>query len=59
MNISFEELMELARKATMYDAIINYIREMPYANRNDIIAITGENICMDSVFSEKEGDFND
>lgn len=59
MNITFEELMELARKATMYDAIINYMREMPYANRNDIIAITGENICMDSVFSEKEGDFND
>ena len=59
MNITFEELMELARKATMYDAIINYIREMPYANRNDIIAITGENICMDNVFSEKEGDFND
>ena len=59
MSITFEELMELARKATMYDAIINYMREMPYANRNDIIAITGENICMDSVFSEKEGDFND
>ena len=59
MSITFEELMELARKATMYDAIINYMRELPYANRNDIIAITGENICMDSVFSEKEGDFND
>ena len=59
MCITFEELMELARKATMYDAIINYIREMPYANRNDIIAITGENICMDNVFPEKEGDFND
>ena len=59
MNISFEELMELARKATMYDAIINYIRENPYANRNDIIAITGENICMDSAFPEKAGDFHD
>ena len=53
MNISFEELMELARKATMYDAIVNFIRENPYANRNDIIAITGENICMDSAFPEK------
>lgn len=59
MNITFEELMELSRKATMYDAIINYIREMPYANRNDIIAITGENICMDSVLPEKAGDFDD
>ena len=59
MNISFEELMELVKKATMYDAIINYIRENPYANRNDVIAITGENICMDNVFSEKAGDFDD
>ena len=59
MNITFEELMELARKATMYDAIVNFIRENPYASRSDIIAITGENICMDSVFSEKEGDFDD
>ena len=59
MNITFEELMELARKATMYDAIINYIRENPYANRNDVIAITGENICMDNVFPEKAGDFDD
>ena len=59
MNISFEELMELARKATMYDAIVNFIRENPYANRNDIIAITGENICMDSAFPEKVGDFDD
>ena len=59
MSITFEELMELARKATMYDAIINYMREMPYANRNDIIAITGENICMDSALPEKAGDFDD
>ena len=59
MNITFEELMELARKATMYDAIINFIRENPYANRNDIIAITGENICMNNPFPEKVGDFND
>ena len=59
MNISFEELMELARKATMYDAIINYIREMPYANRNDIIAITGEDIHLDNFFPAKEGDFDD
>lgn len=59
MNISFEEIMELAHKATMYDAIINFIRENPYANRNDIIAITGENICMDSAFPEKAGDFVD
>lgn len=56
MNITFEELMELARKATMYDAIVNFIRENPYANRNDIIAITGENICMDNDFPEKAGD---
>ena len=59
MNITFEELMELARKATMYDAIINFIRENPYASRSDIIAITGEDIHLDNFFPAKEGDFDD
>lgn len=59
MSITFEELMELARKATMYDAIINYIRENPYASRSDIIAITGEDINLDNFFPAKEGDFHD
>ena len=59
MGITFEELMELSRKATMYDAIINYIKENPYANRNDIIAITGEDIHLDNFFPAKEGDFDD
>ncbi len=42
MNISFEEIVELARKATLYETIINYIKSSRYVSKEDILAFLGE-----------------
>ena len=45
MNISYEELAELLRKATLLDTVINYLKAKGiYATANDILAIVGEPI---------------
>ena len=45
MNISYEELAELLRKATLLDTVINYLKSKGiYATANDILAIVGEPI---------------
>ena len=45
MNISYEELTELLRKATLFDTVINYLKAKGiYATANDILAIVGEPI---------------
>lgn len=43
MDINFKDLMELSRKATMYDAIIAYVKTRDiYASKDDILAFAGE-----------------
>lgn len=42
MDINFKDLMELSRKATMYDAIISYIKTKNYIDKDDILAFAGE-----------------
>ena len=45
MNLSYEELAELLRKATLFDTVINYLKAKGiYATANDILAIVGETI---------------
>ena len=45
MNLSYEELAELLRKATLFDTVINYLKAKGiYATANDILAIVGEPI---------------
>ena len=45
MNLSYEELAELLRKATLLDTGINYLTAKGiYATANDILAIVGEPI---------------
>lgn len=42
MDMDFKEFMELARKATLYDSIINYIKSCKYFSRADILYFVGE-----------------
>ena len=45
MNLSYEELAELIKKATLLDTVINYLKAKGiYATANDILAIVGEHI---------------
>ena len=54
MNISYEELAELLRKATLLDAVINYLKAKGiYATANDILAIVGEPIHEDEKEESK------
>ena len=43
MNLSYEELSELLRKAAVLDIIINYLKlRGAYATVDDVLAIAGE-----------------
>ena len=42
MDMDFKEFMELARKATLYDGIINYLKSNKYFSREDILYFVGE-----------------
>ena len=43
MNISYEELAELLRKATLLDTVITYLKAKGiYATVDDVLAIAGE-----------------
>ena len=43
MDINFKDLMELARKAALYDGIISYIKNKGiFATKEDILAFVGE-----------------
>ena len=54
MNISYEELAELLRKATLLDTVINYLKAKGiYATANDILAIVGEPIHEDEKEESK------
>ena len=42
MDINFKDLMELSRKATMYDALVRYVKTKIYIDKDDILAFAGE-----------------
>ena len=42
MDINFKDLWELARKAALFDGIINYIKSNKYPSREDILSFVGE-----------------
>ena len=42
MDINFKDLWELARKAVLFDGIINYIKSNKYFSREDILSFVGE-----------------
>ena len=42
MKITIEQIAEYLRKASMYDAIINYTKASKYFSREDILAFAGE-----------------
>ena len=54
MNLSYEELAALLRKATLLDTVINYLKAKGiYATANDILAIVGEPIDEDEKEENK------
>ena len=42
MDINFKDLWELARKAALFDGIINYIKSNKYFSREDILSFVCE-----------------
>ena len=42
MDINFKDLWELARKAALFDGIINYVKSNKYLSREDILSFVGE-----------------
>lgn len=42
MDINFKDLMELSRKAALFDGIINYVKSCKYLSREDILCFVGE-----------------
>ena len=42
MDINFKDLWELARKAALFDGIINYVKSSKYLSREDILSFLGE-----------------
>lgn len=42
MDINFKGLWELARKAALFDGIINYVKSNKYLSREDILSFVSE-----------------
>lgn len=42
MDINFKDLMELARKAALYDGIISFAKTRSFIAKEDILAFAGE-----------------
>ena len=42
MDINFKDLWEIARKAALFDGIINYVKSNKYFSRKDILSFVGE-----------------
>ena len=42
MDINFKDLWELARKAALFDGIINYVKSNKYLSREAILSFVGE-----------------
>ena len=56
MDMDFKEFMELARKATLFDGIINYVKSNKYLSREDILSIVGESEPVENT--PEDGDEN-
>ena len=55
MDIKYEDLAELIRKATKYDMLVNFCVNNKFANRDDILCFAG---IEGEKFSFKEGESN-
>lgn len=44
MDISMDHFLELAKKAALYDGIINYTKNSKYLVKEDILVFAGEDI---------------
>ncbi len=42
MKMEMNDFLELVRKAAMYDAVINYIKNTKYVDRKDVLTFAGE-----------------
>ena len=42
MDINFKDLWELARKAALFDGIINYVKKSEFCVSSEILAFAGE-----------------
>ena len=42
MDINFKDLWEIARKAALFDGIINYVKSNKYFSKEDILSFVGE-----------------
>lgn len=57
MKITIEQITEYIRKASMYDAIINYTKTSKYFSREDILAFAGEPDTAEKQEDITDGDF--
>lgn len=57
MEITIEQITEYIRKASMYDAIINYTKASMYFSREDILAFAGEPDTAEKAEDITDGDF--
>ncbi len=57
MEISIEKIAEYIRKASMYDAIINYTKASMYFSREDILAFAGEPDTAEKAEDITDGNF--
>lgn len=55
MEIKFDEIMELSRKAALFDGIISYVKSNNYVSRDEILAFAGEIDAL-SDDDSKDGD---
>ena len=56
MDINFNDLWELARKAALFDGIINYVKSNKYFSRKDILSFVGESEPVENT--REDGDEN-
>ena len=49
MDINFKDLWELARKAALFDGIINYVKSNRYLSIEDILCFVGESEPVDNT----------
>ena len=49
MDINFKDLWEIARKAALFDGIINYVKSNKYLSREDILSFVGESETVENT----------
>lgn len=56
MDINFKDLLELARKAALFDGIINYVKSNKYLIREDILCFVGESEPVENASEDGDED---